>query len=71
MASDRMRLTSYTGFAVAAMLVLALASMPYGYYTLLRLSVFVVGSFIAFAMFEHGAIAWAVGFGLLALCSTR
>ena len=55
--------------APAAMLVGALFSWPYGYYTLLRLAVCGVSSWIAYEQWRHdGAISgWVVAFGAAAL----
>jgi hypothetical protein len=62
-----MKLAAYAGFTVGAVLVLALASLPYGYYTFLRLAVFVVGGFFGFEMYENGVLAGAIGYVLVAL----
>ena len=55
-------------FAVpAAMALLALLDMPYGYYQLLRLVVAAASVFIAVAAWQRGAHVAVMAFGLLAL----
>lgn len=55
-------------FAVpAAMALLALLDMPYGYYQLLRLVVAVASAFIAAAAWQRGSHVAVIAFGLLAL----
>lgn len=52
----------------AAMSLIALASLPYGYYTLLRIVVFVSGGIIAYMAAQRPAtLPWAFAFGLVAL----
>lgn len=50
----------------AAMLLLALLQLPYGYYTLLRLVVCLTAAIIAFKSWPKQQ-AWAIAFGLVAL----
>jgi hypothetical protein len=50
----------------AAMLVLALLQLPYGYYTLLRLVVCLTAAIIAFQSWPKHQ-AWAIAFGFVAL----
>lgn len=50
----------------AAMLVLALFQLPYGYYTLLRLVVCLTAAIIAFQSWPKGQM-WAIAFGFVAL----
>lgn len=55
-------------FAVpAAMALLALLDMPYGYYQLLRLVVAAASVFIAVAAWQRGSHLAVIAFGLLAL----
>ena len=55
-------------FAVpAAMALLALLDMPYGYYQLLRLVVAAASVFIAVAAWQRGSHVAVIAFGLLAL----
>ena len=55
-------------FAVpAAMALLALLDMPYGYYQLLRLVVAASSAFIAVAAWQRGSHVAVIAFGLLAL----
>ena len=51
----------------AAMALLALLDMPYGYYQLLRLVVAAASAFIAVAAWQRGAHVAVIAFGLLAL----
>ncbi|WP_412070171.1 DUF6804 family protein [Rubrivirga sp. IMCC43871] len=51
----------------AGFLVIALAPMPYGYYTLLRLVVCGVSAYGAFRAAESGATAWTLTLGVTAL----
>lgn len=51
----------------AAMLLLAVAPLPYGYYQLLRLVVAVAGVWIAWDYWQRGRQAWAIAFGLVTL----
>jgi hypothetical protein len=50
----------------AAMLLLALLELPYGYYTMLRLVVCLTAAIIAFQSWPKYQ-AWAIAFGLVAL----
>ena len=56
-------------WAPAALLLAALLPWPYGYYDLLRLAVFVVSAWIAYAQWRHddGVSGWVVAFGAAAL----
>ena len=51
----------------AAMALLALMDMPYGYYQLLRLVVAVSAAFLAVAAWQRASHAAVIAFGLLAL----
>lgn len=51
----------------AAMALLALMDMPYGYYQLLRLVVAAASAFIAVAAWQRGPHVAVIAFGLLAL----
>jgi hypothetical protein len=53
-------------FVPAAMLLLALAQLPYGYYTLLRLVVCLSAAIIAYVSWTKHT-AWAVVFAIIAL----
>ncbi len=53
-------------FVPAAMLLIALAPLPYGYYTLLRLVVCVSAGTVAYLSWPKHA-AWSVGFIVVAL----
>lgn len=50
----------------AAMLILALFQLPYGYYTLLRLVVCLTAAIIAFQSWPKVQV-WAIAFGFVAL----
>ena len=54
-------------FAVAALLLLALADMPYGYYTFLRLVVTVFAGCLAYNAFKANDKNYAWLFGAVAL----
>ncbi len=51
----------------AAMLVLALADLPYGYYTLLRIAVCAVGAYGAYLAYSAGRHGWTWTFGAIAV----
>ena len=51
----------------AGMLLLALAPLPYGYYTLLRLVVTGCAGFISYQSYEKKSKAWLAIFGFIAL----
>ncbi|HIL58568.1 MAG TPA: hypothetical protein EYG39_11750 [Rhodothermales bacterium] len=50
----------------AALCALALAPLPYGYYTLLRIAVTAAAGYGAVLAWESEDVAWAIGLGLLA-----
>jgi hypothetical protein len=54
-------------YLCAALLVLALAPMPYGYYTFLRLVVTIVACITAFSFYKEGHVTWAWIFGLVGI----
>jgi hypothetical protein len=54
-------------FISAALLILALADLPYGFYTFLRIVVCGTAAFGAFAAYTTDRGAWVVVLGLLAL----
>lgn len=54
-------------FISAALLILALADLPYGFYTFLRLVVCGTAAFGAFAAYVTDRGAWVIVLGLLAL----
>jgi hypothetical protein len=49
--------------AAAAMLFLALADLPYGYYTLLRILVCAVGAYGAYLAYSAGRHGWSTSVG--------
>ena len=53
----------------AALLVIAVLPLPYGYYQLLRLAVTAVALYIAWSEYQasNGMTGWALAFGLCAL----
>lgn len=53
----------------AILLVVAVLPLPYGYYTFLRIVVFLAAGFIAFTTFSHSEQLgfWTVAFALIAL----
>jgi hypothetical protein len=53
--------------AAAALLLLALANLPYGYYTFLRLVVSIVACFGLYRAFRQGYEGWALLLGGMAL----
>lgn len=55
------------GVAAAALLVLALADLPYGYYSFLRLAVTVAAVWIAVEAARSSAVGWAVAAGAVAV----
>lgn len=52
---------------LAALLLLCLAPMPYGYYQLIRFIMMVAFAVMAYKNYEEKQSAWAVTFGSLAL----
>ena len=57
----------YLSVIMAALLLLCLAPMPYGYYQLVRFVAMVVFAFIAWMYYERKQEGWAIVFGALAL----
>jgi glucose-6-phosphate-specific signal transduction histidine kinase len=51
----------------AAMMLVALLNLPYGYYQLLRVVTLVAAGWIAVGAWQGNRQAWAIAFGLLAL----
>jgi hypothetical protein len=51
----------------AAMMLVALLPLPYGYYQLLRVVTLVAAGWIAVGAWQGNRLAWAIVFGLLAL----
>ena len=51
----------------AAMMLIAIASLPYGYYQLLRLVVAVCGLWIAYVAWQDHKVAWALAIGVTVL----
>jgi hypothetical protein len=62
-------ITAAVWIVPAGMLLVALAPLPYGYYTLLRFVVCVAAAFLAWKHYAsaHGIGAWTVGLGLMAI----
>jgi len=51
----------------AGILVLAIADLPYGYYTLLRIVICILAGFTAYIAFESDNKPWAWIFGAIAI----
>jgi len=49
-------------FATGLLCLIAIADLPYGFYTLLRLVVCIVGSLLAMESYRQGRVGWAFGF---------
>jgi hypothetical protein len=60
-------LPSYTYYVPAAMLLLALLPLPYGFYTLLRLVVVVCAAILAYHHWQSGGKIIVAGMGFVAL----
>lgn len=56
-----------TRLVAAALLVLALAELPYGYYQMLRWFICAVAAFTAFVAYSYGREGWTVVFGAVAV----
>lgn len=54
-------------YLCAALLLLALAPMPFGYYTFLRLVVTIIAFVTAFSFYKEGGVVWAWIFALLGI----
>ena len=54
-------------YIVSAMLLLAIADLPYGYYTILRIIVTIVAGITAFIASEQDNEAWMIFFGAIAI----
>jgi hypothetical protein len=52
---------------VGALLLIAILPLPYGYYTLLRLAVFLSGLFLAYFLYEKKQPNWSIVFVVIAL----
>ena len=57
----------YIYLILAALMLLCLASMPYGYYTFIRFAAMVAFAMMAYNYWQREAKAWAVTFGALAV----
>lgn len=57
----------YVYLILAALLLLCLAPMPYGYYQLVRFISMVVFAFMAYQFYNEKREGWAICFGALAL----
>ncbi len=68
-ASDFSSITAAIWLAPATMLLIALAPLPYGYYTLLRFAVCAAAAFLAWKHYAAASRigAWSVGLGLMAV----
>lgn len=62
-----MKIPKLIYYLCAALLVLALAPMPFGYYTFLRLVVTTVALISAFTFYKEDHVTWAWIFGLLGI----
>jgi len=54
-------------FFAAGMLVIAIADLPYGYYTLLRIAICILAGFSAYVAFESEKKPWLWLFGTIAI----
>ena len=54
-------------YIVSAMLLLAIADLPYGYYTILRIIVTIVAGITAFIASEQDNEIWMILFGAIAI----
>lgn len=54
-------------FICAGLLLLAIAEMPIGYYTLLRIVVTIGAILVIISDYEEGINAWVIIFGLIAV----
>jgi len=52
---------------LGVLLLLAILPFPYGYYTFLRLAVFIGGSFLAHQLYQRESIGWAVVLACIAI----
>lgn len=57
----------YVHLILAALLLLCLAPMPYGYYQLVRFISMVVFAFMAYQFYNEKREGWAICFGALTL----
>lgn len=57
----------YLALILAGLLILCLAQMPYGYYTLVRFVSMVAFSVMAYKYYQVKKEGWAITFGALAL----
>lgn len=57
----------YIYLILAALMLLCLAPMPYGYYTFIRFVAMVAFAVMAYNYWQREAKAWAVTFGALAV----
>ncbi|MDY0388017.1 MAG: hypothetical protein RBT65_12995 [Methanolobus sp.] len=53
--------------ALGVLLLLAILPFPYGYYTFLRLAVFIGGSFLAYQLYLRESVGWAVVLACMAI----
>lgn len=51
----------------AALLLIATARLPYGYYTFLRMAIFGFSAVVAFFAFADGSSRWGAAFAMLAI----
>lgn len=59
--------TKIIAYIIGALLLLAILPLPYGYYTFLRLSVFLAGSFLAYKSYQSAQFGWAISFVSVAI----
>lgn len=52
---------------LGVLLSLAIFPFPYGYYSFLRLAVFVGGSFLSYQLYQHKSVGWAVVLACIAI----
>lgn len=50
-----------------SLLLVAILPLSYGYYTFLRLAIFISGSFLAHKLHEQKQSGWAIGLAVIAL----
>ena len=61
-----MKIITEIRIALAAVLLLCLAPMPYGYYMLVRYGAAVIFGIMAYQFYEEKKTAWALAWGALA-----
>lgn len=56
-----------TSIVLGVLLLLAIFQFPYGYYTFLRLAVFVGGSFLAYQLYQLKSVSLAIALVCIAI----